>query len=277
MFKYSHFFLFKKKTNFLILCQLIDCLCNLGGESNRTNHLVCSFIFDLVWSLYACMFTIMFFCAFPCLFGSVVHVLWGYLINHKWLELRLFSTYFHSFIHKQGTLSRTSKSLMFHPYHSQATFRVLPELLQAFSESKALSLCRNFEGILQRVSKAKWMIAKGTIVLESVYAWPDFCSKHKSLGQILLVCTGSIRPLPTLTHMFTDQHTHTDTQPDRHNVTPGVCCLTVGQQAQINSPTSHPHSSSSLLLTRETFLRRSQCDLTFPESFTRPAKHCCVS
>lgn len=64
--------------------------------------------------------------------------------------------------------------------------------------------------------------------------------------------------------------------PQHPNRERDVCCLTVCQQAQINSTASSPQRLSSLLLTSETFPHCRPCDLTFPESFTQPAMHRCV-
>lgn len=112
-------------------------------------------------------------------------------------------------------------------------------------------------------------------------ARPDLGSKQMKKGQSLLVCNVSLSVPYPLKHICSLTNAHAARQPRRDPQCPSrerdVCCLTVCQQAQINSAASSPQSLSSLLLTSETFSHLRPCDLTFPESFTQPAMHFCVS
>lgn len=75
------------------------------------------------------------------------------------------------------------------------------------------------EGILQCVSKGKWLIVKGSIVASTyVFVWVSLVSRQMNRGQRLLVCNVCVMPLPTQTHIFTHKHT----KPDRLDVTPSA-------------------------------------------------------
>lgn len=172
---------------------------------------------------------------------------------------------------------------------SQAAGRVLSKLLQAFfiDTNRVSSLWANLEGILQCVSKAKRLNVKGSIIKHAhVFVWVCTCkclrliwAPNRWRGDKACWCVmyHCLPPYPLkhiCSHTQTARQSRRDPQcPCRERV---VCCLTVCQQAQINSVASSPQSLSSLLLTSETFSLHRPCDLSLPESFTQPAMLCCV-
>lgn len=124
---------------------------------------------------------------------------------------------------KQGALSNTSKSLTFHPYHSQATARVLSKLLRAlFGDSNRVSsLWTNLEGILQCVSTANvkdsgarftWLCGRVRVCASS--AWFGLQTDEAGTKPGGVKCITVCPPAHS--------NTYVPTQPDRHDVTPSA-------------------------------------------------------